>query len=263
MAVQITPDSTSTLLAAREAAKTYATKRTDSLQEAAGARSRGADSVHFTSSTQASKVQDVHRSLAEVQRGVSALGVAGTSLAQASKHLGWIQSVVDSGKADPSARLALADGLANLDRSVRQAKFESVNVLDGADFSVTSPAGETIKVSVGNDNLLNIASLLASGGRGIHALDLDEPTVSQHSLQRASSLITNALHDVSSQSAALRGFVDRLDGSLAGINTAPLGGKQADSAVRDTAAAIAANPGNALTAQATVAATTVQHLLAD
>lgn len=262
MAVQVTPDSSSALLAARSAQKAAAARQADSLQSTAGGRPRGADSVQLNSSATTSKVQEAHRTLAQAQRGMGALGVANHSLSEASKHLGFVQSVVASGKSGPEARLAVADGLANLDQAVRGAKFEGRNVLDGTDFSVATSAS-SVKVGVGSQDLQDLASLLASGGRGISALNLERPAASAKALEQASNLIAGTMQEVTSQAGNLNGLLGELGAELDGVAPATLSGSDATGAASASAAAIAAAPTAAMSSQATVSATTVARLLAD
>ena len=257
MAVQLTPNASNTLIQAQEAARAAATRRADSLQEAAAAVvGRGTDTVNLTANPAAAKVSETHGALAAAQRGMGALNVAGHSLAEATQHLGWIGSVVASGKSDPSARLAVADGLANLDKAMRSARFEGANVLDGTDFSAAG-----VKVSVGSDDLQNLASLLASGGRGMSALNLDNNPAAVRTMQKANDMVSAALGQISTQAAELDGLFGRLEGSVGALSATSIGSPAAASS--DAAAAIAAAPGAAAEAQANVTATAAARLLAD
>ena len=136
MAVQLQSDSSSVLFYAQQAARA-ATRRVtpDTAAQARAATELSGDSARIQSQTQAAGVHEAVATLGAAQRGMEVLNVAGESLNRASQQISELNKVVASGKMDASARLALADGLAELDRTLG-IKYNGTPVLGGADFSV-------------------------------------------------------------------------------------------------------------------------------
>lgn len=247
MAVQLTTNN-SYHVATQGTSATTAPHKTPSLHNAAG--TRVADSVKMHVNPQASHINETHAALTAAQRAQGVLNVAGHALSESSRQLDGVHSLVAAGKSDPSARLALADALSHLDTSLNSAVFEGQNVLSGADFSVAPGSyGAGATVSVGSADLKDLASLLATGGRGFAALKLDDVAGSSQSLQRAEEIISGAKSQVDSQTMALGGLIENLSKGLDGLaKVAPV-------------ADIAANASQALAAQANISVESARHLL--
>lgn len=260
MAVQITPDSSSALLAAREAAKLRASKPADSAA-AQTSRLYQQDSVKMTLNPASAQIAAVHGTMTQAQRSMGALNVAGQSLNEVSKQLGLMQGILSTGRTDAQARLALANSLANMDSTMRAAKFDGQNVLDGSPFEMN--AGDaTLNIKIGGSDLQNLASLLASGGRGISAVALDNVPVAQRSLQQAREIVSAALGEVSTHTNTVSGLLNQADTKLDTVGGA-LSPENVSEAAANVATSIATAPGLAAQAQATVGATAAQRLLTD
>lgn len=265
MAVQLQSDSSSVLFYAQQAARA-ATRRVtpDTAAQARAATELSGDSARIQSQTQAAGVHEAVATLGAAQRGMEVLNVAGESLNRASQQISELNKVVASGKVDASARLAVADGLAALDRTLGT-KYNGTPVLGGADFSVPAQGKVAeVKVQIGDDTLRNLPSLLASGGRGFKALDLEQQTASQLSLAKASTLVGDALSQVTSQAGTMQALFARLDGQMGALTGASgLKAEAAPGAAKATVAAIGDAAAEAAKAQARVSAEAAQRLLVD
>lgn len=259
MVVQLTTNTNTSLLAMQQAAKAAPTRNTESLQKAAAPQR--VDSLDLRANPLAAKVGQTYRTLEAAQRGVEVLRVANENLDAAEKHLEWIHSVVDAGKSDPSARLALADGLARLDRSLHGARYQGETVLDGTDFSIAPGAhGAGVTVAVGSPDLHDLASLLATGGRGIAAINLDDKATSMKSVEHADLLLSHAKIQIAAQTFALGGLFNSLTDNLNELGGSAMTPDQAGVAARDAQSAIAAAP-QAATAAQSISTAAAQKLL--
>lgn len=259
MVVQLTTNTNASLLAMQQAAQSAAAQKAESLHQAA-TPSR-VDSLDLRANPLAAKVGQTHQTLNAAQRGVEVLRVANENLDTAAKHLEWIHSVVAAGKSDPSARLALADGLAKLDQTLHGARYQGETVLDGTDFSIAPGAhGAGVTVSVGSPDLRDLASLLATGGRGIAAINLDDKDTSMKSVERADLLVSHAKIQIAAQTFALGGLFNSLTGNLDELGGPAMTPDQAGVAAKDAKSAIAAAP-KAATAAQSISTAAAQKLL--
>lgn len=257
MVVQLTTETSASLLATQQAPSSV--RNTESLQRAA-ARER-VDSLDLRANPLAAKVGQTHTTLGAAQSGVEVMRVANESLDAAAKHLEWIHSIVAAGKSDPSARLALADGLARLDQSLHGARHQCEAVLDGTDFSIAPGAhGAGVTVSVGSPDLYDLASLLATGGRGIEAIDLDDKDASLKSVERADLLVSHAAIQVAAQTFALGGLFNSLTSNLDELGGSAMTPDQASAAAKTIQSAIADAPKTASAAHC-VAVDAAENLL--
>ncbi|WP_296182611.1 hypothetical protein [uncultured Mobiluncus sp.] len=259
MVVQLTTNTNASLLAMQQAAQSAATRKPESLQQAA-APSR-VDSLDLRANPLAAKVGQTHQTLHAAQRGVEVLRVANENLDTAAKHLEWIHSVVAAGKSDPSARLALADGLAQLDQTLHGARYQGETVLDGTDFSIAPGAhGAGVTVAVGSPDLRDLASLLATGGRGFAAINLDDKDTSIKSVERADLLLSHAKIQIAAQTFALGGLFNSLTGNLDELGGPAMTPDQAGTAAGNAMSAIAAAP-QAATAAHSISTAAAENLL--
>ncbi len=259
MVVQLTTNTNASLLAMQQAAQSAAAQKAESLHQAA-TPSR-VDSLDLRANPLAAKVGQTHQTLNAAQRGVEVLRVANENLDTAAKHLEWIHSVVAAGKSDPSARLALADGLAKLDQTLHGARYQGETVLDGTDFSIAPGAhGAGVTVSVGSPDLRDLASLLATGGRGIAAINLDDKDTSMKSVERADLLVSHAKIQIAAQTFALGGLFNSLTGNLDELGGPAMTPDQAGAAAGNAKSAIAAAP-KAATAAQSISTAAAQKLL--
>lgn len=259
MVVQLTTNTNPSLLAMQQTAQSAATRKTESLQQAA-APSR-VDSLDLRANPLATKVGQTHQTLEAAQRGVEVLRVANENLDTAAQHLEWIHSVVAAGKSDPSARLALADGLAQLDQTLHGARYQGEAVLDGTDFSIAPGAhGAGVTVAVGSPDLRDLASLLATGGRGFAAINLDDKDTSMKSVERADLLLSHAKIQIAAQTFALGGLFNSLTGNLDELGGPAMTPDQAGAATQSTQSAITAAP-QAATAAQSVSTAVAENLL--
>ena len=259
MVVQLTTNTNPSLLAMQQTAQSAATRKTESLQQAA-APSR-VDSLDLRANPLATKIGQTHQTLHEAQRGVEVLRVANENLDIAAQHLEWIHSVVAAGKSDPSARLALADGLAQLDQTLHGARYQGEAVLDGTDFSIAPGAhGAGVTIAVGSPDLRDLASLLATGGRGIAAINLDDKAASMKSVEHADLLLSHAKIQIAAQTFALGGLFNSLTGNLDEIGGPAMTPDQAGAATQSTQSSITAAP-QAATAAHSISTAAAEHLL--
>ena len=259
MVVQLTTNTNVSLQAMQPAAATAPARSTDALQRAAAPNH--ADSLDLRANPLAAKVGQTHQTLAAAQRGVEVLRVANEHLDAAAKHLEWIHSVVEAGKSDPSARLALADGLSRLDQTLHAARYQDQAVLDGTDFSIAPGAhGAGVTVAIGSADLQDMASLLATGGRGIAAINLDDKATSIKSVDHADLLLSHAKIQIAAQTFALGGLFNSLTGNLDELGGPALTPNQAGAAAQDAQSTIAAAPAAAIAAHR-VSTTAAQNLL--
>lgn len=259
MVVQLTTNTNPSLLAMQQTAQSAATRKTESLQQAA-APSR-VDSLDLRANPLATKIGQTHQTLHEAQRGVEVLRVANENLDIAAQHLEWIHSVVAAGKSDPSARLALADELAKLDQTLHGARYQGEAVLDGTDFSIAPGAhGAGVTVAVGSPDLRDLASLLATGGRGIAAINLDDKAASMKSVEHADLLLSHAKIQIAAQTFALGGLFNSLTGNLDELGGPAMTPDQAGAATQSTQSAITAAP-QAATAAHSISTAVAENLL--
>lgn len=259
MVVQLTTNTNASLLALQQAVRTAPARNAESLHEASAPRR--VDSLDLRANPLAAKVGQTHQTLEAAQRGVEVLRVANENLDTAAQHLEWIHSVVAAGKSDPSARLALADGLAKLDQTLHGASYQGEAVLDGTDFSIAPGAhGAGVTVAVGSPDLRDLASLLATGGRGINAINLDDKAASMKSVEHADLLLSHAKIQIAAQTFALGGLFNSLTGSLDQLGGPAMTPDQAGTATQSTQSAITAAP-QAATAAQSVSTAVAENLL--